>query len=161
MPANESTRMHNPEEPLGQGVQNRQRKRASRSVTEARARAQRARLDAQADARQPAATKLAAAKPRGGKPTQQELQAARRANTTIARAIEDYLLDHEGGNHSAKTLEWHRTALGQMRVFLEEERDITLVGVVDAPDITAWFAAMRKTPSSRGKAHDLRNEIDW
>jgi integrase/recombinase XerD len=152
MPSHESPQASRPEEPVGSSAQERQHKKISKSVTEARARAQRAKLDAQADARQPSA----AAKPRGSKPTQQRLQANRRANMTVARAMEDYLLDHEGGNHSAKTLEWHRTALGQMRTFFEEERGITLVGEVDAPDITAWFAAMRKTPSSRGKVRSER-----
>ncbi len=84
------------------------------------------------------------------------MQAQRRASTTIARAIEDYLLDHEGGNHSAKTLEWHRTALDLMQSYLEKERQITLVGEVDAPDINAWFAWMRKTPASRGKVRSER-----
>src|SRR5258708_32862629 len=69
---------------------------------------------------------------------------------------EIFLLDHEGGNHSAETLEWHRTALGQMRAYLEKGRDITLVGEVEAADIKAWFASMRKTPSSRGKVRSER-----
>jgi len=43
-----------------------------------------------------------------------------------------------------------------LRSFLKEERGITLVGEVDAPDINAWFASMRKTPSSRGKIRSER-----
>ena len=69
----------------------------------------------------------------------------------MGNAIEDYLLDHEGGNHSLKTLQWHRTALGLLKSFLEQERTITLVGEVDAQDINAWFAYMRKTPGGYGK----------
>ncbi len=46
----------------------------------------------------------------------------------MERAIADYLLDHEGGNSSQKTLQWHQTALGLLRRFLEDERGITLVG---------------------------------
>jgi hypothetical protein len=74
----------------------------------------------------------------------------------MERAIADYLLDHEGGNSSQKTLQWHQTALGLQCNFLQEERGITLVGEVDAPDINAWFASMRKTPSSRGKVRSER-----
>jgi hypothetical protein len=70
-----------------------------------------------------------------GKKHQQRQQASRRATTTIAHAVDDYLLDHEGGNHSAKTLEWHRTALGLMRTYFEQERGTTLVGEVDASTI--------------------------
>jgi site-specific recombinase XerD len=46
--------------------------------------------------------------------------------------------------------------LGLLRRFLEEEREITLVGEIDAPDINAWFAYMRKTPASRGKVRSER-----
>src|SRR6202011_1558193 len=91
-----------------------------------------------------------------GKNERQRLLANRRAGTTIARAIDDYLLDHEGGNHSPKTLEWHRTALGLMRSYFERERGITLVGEVEAADITAWFAHMRKSPGGHGKPRSER-----
>ncbi|MBO0794959.1 MAG: hypothetical protein J2P36_28965 [Ktedonobacteraceae bacterium] len=48
------------------------------------------------------------------KTARQEAQAKRRA---IDMLIEAYLQDHIGGNHSAKTLEWHWTALGLMHLF--------------------------------------------
>jgi site-specific recombinase XerD len=132
-------------------------KQPSANVTEARAAAQRAKLDAQAERRraaaEDAATKVKQAK---GKDKQAALLSKRRASTTMERAIADYLLDHEGGNSSQKTLQWHQTALGLLRSFLEKEREITLVGEVDAPDINAWFASMRKTPSSRGKIRSER-----
>jgi len=131
-------------------------RQASRRVTDRRAVAQRAKLDAQTEARASAAPTGSTAKPRGGKTTQRQLQAQRRATTTIERAIEDYLLDHEGGNHSLKTLEWHGTALGLMQRYLQEERTITLVGEIEAQDINAWFAWMRKTPTSRGKVRSER-----
>ncbi len=90
----------------------------SKHVTDARATAQRAKLDAQAEERRTTAeqetTQLK--KPKTKK-DQRQLLANRRANTTIERAIEDYLLDHEGGNHSKETLEWHNTALGLMRKY--------------------------------------------
>jgi integrase/recombinase XerD len=43
-----------------------------------------------------------------------------------------------------------------MRAYFEEERGITLVGEVEAADINAWFASMRKTPGSRGKVRSDR-----
>ena len=131
-------------------------KQPSSHVTEARAAAQRTKLDAQA-ARRSAAEERAKTKQTQarGKDKQASLLSKRRASTTMERAIADYLLDHEGGNSSQKTLQWHQTALGLLRGFLEE-RGITLVGEVDAPDINAWFASMRKTPSSRGKVRAER-----
>jgi site-specific recombinase XerD len=133
-----------------------QPRKPSENVTEARAVAQRAKLDAQAEQRRLAAEQAAAAREAKGKHKQERLLANRRARTTMERAIADYLLDHEGGNSSDKTLQWHRTALGLLRIFLEEERGITLVGEVDAPDINAWFASMRKTQTSRGKVRSER-----
>jgi len=133
--------------------------RRRKHVAEKRATAQRTKLDAQVQARaQQAAEKAAEAatsKPKG-RHEQQRLQASRRAGTTIARAVDDYLQDHAGGNHSDKTLEWHRTALGLMRTYFEKERGISLVGEVDAPDISAWFASMRKTPTGRGRFRSER-----
>ncbi len=126
-------------------------KQPSAHVTEARAAAQRTKLDTQAERRRAAEEAATKAKRAKGKDKQASLLSRRRASTTMERAIADYLLDHEGGNSSQKTLQWHQTALGLLRSFLQEERGITLVGEVDAPDINAWFASMRKTPSSRGK----------
>ena len=129
------------------------------SVTEARATAQRAKLDAQSEERNDRAGNEAAT-PKGkhprGKKEQQRLLTNRRANTTIGRAIDDYLLDHMGGNSSDKTLEWHRTALGLMRTYFEGERGISLVGEIDAPDINAWFAHMRTSPGGHGKPRTER-----
>jgi site-specific recombinase XerD len=107
-------------------------------------------LDAEAEVREQGAAK------QGGRSAKPRQSANRRANATLARAIDDYLLDHEGGNHSPKTLEWHRTALGLMRIYFEQERGVTAVGEVEAADINAWFASMRKTPSSRGKVRAER-----
>ena len=139
------------------GEKTRRTRANSASVTEARAAAQRVKLDTQTEVREqkqvtvPASLQKARSRKEQGK-----LQATRRASTTIARAIDDYLLDHEGGNHSAKTLEWHRTALGLMRTYFEKERNITLVGEIEAADITAWFAHMRKSPGGHGKPRSER-----
>jgi site-specific recombinase XerD len=132
--------------------------RRRKHVAGNRAVAQRDKLDAQAEARTQQATERAATdadKPRRGQ-VKPRLQASRRASTTIARAIEDYLQDHAGGNSSPKTLEWHGTALGLMQTYLEKVRGITLVGEIDAPDISAWFADMRTSPGSRGKTRSER-----
>lgn len=127
--------------------------RPSAQVTGARAAAQRAKLDAQDEQRQRAPKRAAA--PRSAKRKTDQGRASRRSGTTLEQAIAHYLLDHEGGNASPKTLQWHQTALGLLRTFLQEERNITQVTEIDAPDINAWFASMRKTPTRRGK---LRSE---
>ena len=144
MTVNESQHTTFREEPEEQEPSGRQHTNVSKRVTESRARARRAMLNAEAEAREQGSAK------QGGR------SANRRANATLARAIDDYLLDHEGGNHSPKTLEWHRTALGLMRTYFEQERGVTAVGEVEAADINAWFAHMRKTPSSRGKVRAER-----
>jgi integrase/recombinase XerD len=143
---------HEPKNTPKTGEKTRRARAGSTNVTEARAAAQRVKLDAQAEAReQETLTSAAALKKARNKKEQGKLQAARRATATIARAIDDYLLDHEGGNHSPKTLEWHRTALGLMRSYFERERGITMVGEIEAADINAWFAHMRKSPGGHGK----------
>ncbi len=116
----------------------------TQDVTEARARAQRTRLDAQTQAR-------GRVQQSSRKKTHQDVQRRNRTSTSIADAIDAYLQDHEGGNHSHKTLEWHSTALGLLRRYLEEERAITRVEDVDAPAISAWFAYLRTVPGQRGK----------
>jgi hypothetical protein len=123
--------------------------KGSRKVTEARASAQRAKLDTQAEARAKATKDTARAKTSPGK--RERGQPARRGAATIERAIADYLLDYAGGNHSAKTLEWHRTALGLMQTYLQEECQISQVEDIDAPELNGWLAHLRKTPGSRGK----------
>lgn len=129
----------------------------SSKVTEARATAQRAKLDAQTEARrQRPASKTVTPKSSRRRIGQEDLLTKCRAAKTVERVIADFLDDHEGGNHSAKTLEWHRTALGLFRRFLAEERNIILVGEIDAPDISAWFASMRKIPTSRGRVRSER-----
>ena len=130
--------------------------RRRKHVAGNRASAQRNKLDAQAEARAQQAAE-AAVIPSNGKPREQKrVQAKRRAGPTIACAIEDYLADHTGGNSSPKTLEWHGTALGLMRKYLEKMRGITLVGEIDAPDLSGWFADMRTSPGSRGKTRSER-----
>ena len=127
--------------------------KSSPQVTGARAAAQRDKLDTQAEASRSAEQE---APPKAkGKKEQKQLLAKRRANTRLERAITDYLADQEGGNHSAKTLEWHRTALGLLKSFLKEERAITLVGEVDAPISTLGLStcARRREVTARHAAN--------
>ena len=132
-------------------------KRASKKgsrVTEARAQAQRAKLDAQTEAHHAQDEKEAVVGQTPNKKTvRQDLQARRRIIETLIAA---YIQDHVGGNSSEKTLEWHRTALGLLRLFLEEELDITQIDDVEADDISAWFAQMRTTPGAHGKVRSER-----
>ncbi len=124
-------------------------------VTQARAKAQRTKLDQEEQGRQ-SQEAMHQSNEKEEQPSSQTSQDRRRAKMTVERAIGDYLDDHIGGNHSDKTLEWHRTALGLLQKYLQEGRDITLVSEIDAPDITAWFTALRKTPGARGKMRSER-----
>ncbi len=130
-------------------------KKGSRA-TQARARAQRAKCDAQTQTRQQrqeAQEEVARQTRRKKTGRQAAVQANRRL---IASLIEAYLQDHIGGNSSEKTLEWHRTALGFMQLFFKEELDITQIEEVEADDISAWFAHLRSTPAARGKVRSER-----
>jgi site-specific recombinase XerD len=116
----------------------------AQDVTTARARAQRAKLDAQAQMRKTIPQS-------GRKKTRAAVHASPQPSTSIADAIEAYLQDHEGGNHSRKTVEWHATSLGLLRRYLEEKQEITQVEEVDARAISGWFADLRTAPGQRGK----------
>jgi integrase/recombinase XerD len=135
------------------GTDRRTPRKGSR-VTQERAKAQRSKLDTQAEARhaqeEQEATVPATQHKKAGR---QEVQAKRRL---IEMLIEAYLQDHIGGNHSEKTLEWHRTALGLMQLFFKEELDMTQIDEVEADDISAWFAHLRSTPGARGKVRSER-----
>jgi hypothetical protein len=119
-------------------------------VTQARAKAQRAKLDAQTEERQVQEQQIV--REQRKKVTRKEQETRRYA---IGVLIESYMQDHIGGNHSDKTLEWHRTALGLLHRFLQDEQQITQIDEVEANDISAWFAYLRTTPGGHGK---LRTE---
>jgi integrase/recombinase XerD len=123
-------------------------------VTQERARAQRTKLDAQAEAQDTQTEEgTIAQKTPNKKAARQDLQAKRRV---IDALMEAYFQDHIGGNHSEKTLEWHRTALGLMRDFFQAELEILQIDEVEADDISAWFAYLRITPGARGKVRSER-----
>ena len=113
-------------------------------VSTARAHAQRARRDAQIQTRE-------LTKQSTRKKIYKSAQAGKQTSTSIADAIDAYLQDHEGGNHSEKTLEWHATALGLLRSYLEKKQATIQVDEVDAAAISAWFAYLRTVPGQRGK----------
>lgn len=130
------------------------RKKTSGSrVTEERAKAQRAKLGAQAEARQEEEKEAFSRVMPSKKTGRQELQAKRRVIETL---IDAYIQDHIGGNHSEKTIEWHRISLGLMRAFFEKELDITQIDDVEADDMSAWFAHMRTTLGTHGKVRSER-----
>jgi hypothetical protein len=70
----------------------------SHHITEARAAAQRAKLDSQAQESPPAGEETANTKPAIGKKKQRDPLTRRRATTTLEQAIADFLADHEGGS---------------------------------------------------------------
>jgi integrase/recombinase XerD len=128
-------------------------KKGSR-VTEARAKAQRAKLDTQAQIHQQQNEQDAGIlQPQNKKTVRQEVQAKRHLIETL---IEAYIQDHIGGNHSEKTIEWHRTALELMQLFLKKELDITQIDEVEADDVSSWFAHMRSTPGANSKMRSER-----
>ena len=139
-----------------QSPQPQRSRKATNHTTDARATAQRAKLDAQTEEIPQEMAISASAGTSKRKKERAHSLPNRRTNMPIERAIGDYVLDHEGGNRSKKTIEWHRTALGFLRDFLAQERDITQVGDVNAPDITAWFVHLRKTPGAHGKMRSER-----
>jgi site-specific recombinase XerD len=131
----------------------RTQKKGSR-VTEERAKAQRTKLEKEAEVRQGQEEQEGVVHPTPNKKTaRQEALAKRRVIETL---IEAYIQDHIGGNHSEKTLEWHRTALGLMQLFFKEELAIVQIDEVEADDISAWFAHLRTTPGARGKVRSER-----
>jgi integrase/recombinase XerD len=128
-------------------------KKGSR-VTEERAKAQRAKLDTQAELRHVQEEQDAASQNTQTKKTgRQDREAKRRVIETL---IEAYIQDHIGGNHSHKTVEWHRTALGLMQLFFQGKLDMTQIDDVEADDISAWFAHMRTTPGAHGNVRSER-----
>jgi site-specific recombinase XerD len=129
---------------------------ASKKVTGTQASAQRAKLDVQVEARKQGTAEVAKSRGYKGKSGCQQQSIHRRASITLIQSIEDYVLDHEGGNHSPKTVEWHRTALGLLQTYLAQEREITLVAEIDAPDLNAWLAYLRKSPGGHGKVRSER-----
>lgn len=99
----------------------RSRKKRPSQVTEARAGAQRRKVDSQrAERAQRQAQEDA--QPPASLPSRKPKQAV---SCTWER--DAYLQDHIGGNRSIKTIEWHRTVLTFFCSFLEEEHQITLV----------------------------------
>lgn len=123
-------------------------------VVDSRTHAQQAKRTSQAKTHFPQTG--GAVQPSKRKKTHEKGQTKKSDTFSIADAIDRYLQDHQGGNHSEKTLEWHNTALGLLQSYLAEERNQTLVENVEAEDISAWFAYLRKAPGKLGKPRSAR-----
>src|SRR6266852_6837093 len=94
---------HSPDR--GSAFQQSTHQHLTQDVTAARTRAKRAKLNAQTQARKTTPQSE-------GKKTREAVQGRTQTSTSIVVAIDEYLQNHEGGNNSHKTLEWHATALG-------------------------------------------------
>jgi integrase/recombinase XerD len=123
-------------------------------VTENRARAQRAKLDKQAEQRLAHAAQEQAEANTVRRKTARKDREARRCS--IEALIDAYLQDQIGGNRSDKTVEWHRIALGFFQQFLQEQLAIHEIDEVEPEDISAWFTHLRTTPGARGKERSER-----
>jgi site-specific recombinase XerD len=121
-------------------------------VTNARANAQRTKIDLEREERE----QTARAKPALSHKSARSQPLSKRQGVSLAGAIESYIQDHVGGNHSPKTLEWHQTALGLLQAFLEQEEGLVGVREIDADHLTRWLAFMRKHPGARGKVRSER-----
>lgn len=131
----------------------RRRKARGSAVTDARAAAQRTKLEAEREAR---FADLAQPVLVSSKKTVRPVPERSRQGMSLAGAIDAFVQDHIGGNHSPKTLEWHQTSLGLFASFLQQEETLRSVRDIEATHITAWFASLRTTPGSRGKMRGER-----
>jgi hypothetical protein len=106
-------------------------------VTDARAAAQRAKIEAEreagfADLAQPVSV--------SPKKTARPAPERSRQGMSLAGAIDAFIQDHIGGNHSPKTLEWHQTSLGLFASFLQQEGPLRSVRDIEPTHITGWLA---------------------
>jgi site-specific recombinase XerD len=120
-------------------------------VAEARASAQRQKVERQRAERQESVEQAQPSSP-------QVPRSSKKASggTTVSGAIDAYIQDQIGGNRSKKTIEWHRTALGLFATYVTKQEHITLITDIDAVHITAWFAHLRTTKGAHGKVRSER-----
>ena len=88
--------------------------------------------------------------------TRRGVSSKSRKEMSLSSAMEEYLGDHEGGNHSPKTTEWHQTSLGLLCLFLKQKRSTTLAEEVEPADLAAWFTHLRTSRGSHGKRRSER-----
>jgi site-specific recombinase XerD len=84
---------------------------------------------------------------RAATPSQPYGRPVRRRNT-LALAVDDYLMVHRSEGHSAKTLEWHDTALGLLLRFLEQEIGIDDPHELETGHLRRWVVWLG-TPESQ------------
>jgi site-specific recombinase XerD len=70
---------------------------------------------------------------------------------TIERAIHFYVQAHRHAGRSAKTLEWHQTALRQLQHYLLAEGHLLDVRQITETDLAGWVAELSQTPTRTGK----------
>jgi integrase/recombinase XerD len=71
------------------------------------------------------------------RPTKATSARSRRLRT-LAKLVEEYVIVHQAEGHSAKTLEWHRTALGLLVRFLDVEEGVTDPHDFDTGHLRRW-----------------------
>jgi site-specific recombinase XerD len=87
---------------------------------------------------------------------QQEALPAGDSSLTIKQAIQAYLQHQRRAKRRPKTLEWHRTALGQFQQYLLTERHLVHINQITEADIRGWFAFLHEMPSATGKRRVAR-----
>lgn len=69
-----------------------------------------------------------------------------RSRKNLKALVEEYLIFHQSQNHSPKTIEWHKTALGYLVRYLEQE-SITDPGDFETSHLRGWIVWLG-TPAS-------------
>lgn len=80
----------------------------------------------------------------------------RRVKRTLRMCINEYILDHRSQNHSAKTIEWHTTALGKLADYLEQQ-GVTHVEAIERVHLISWLSELGTRPAARGKKLSARS----
>jgi site-specific recombinase XerD len=75
---------------------------------------------------------------------------------TIDLAIQQFLHDQIGGNHSRKTIEWHQNALRLFQTYLFSACHLLSVTQITAAEVRDWLTWLRQTPGARGKMRTAR-----
>lgn len=69
---------------------------------------------------------------------------------TITHAIESYLQEQKANGRSAKTMEWHQTALGLLERYVVHERHLSWLWQITAAEIYRWIAFLQCMSSANG-----------
>lgn len=69
---------------------------------------------------------------------------------TLAHAIQAYLQEQVEAGHRPKTLQWHQTALGQLRAYLLTHRQSQGLDTLTDTVVQEWLTFLQTTPTSTG-----------